>query len=436
MLSLIQFPLCEDLSNVVPSKRILKQKRSGTFVDNMKLPVHRWFRYSAGFAAEWVRQIIQTEQPVSILDPFAGVGTVNVVADQMGISSFGYEAHPFVYKLSLAKTCWTYSPISLIKAGNELLKQSLALIPDLSRVGNPLLSKCYSRESLEQLIKLKDAWMLLYANEDTPLAKLIFLAITAVLRQTSSAGTAQWQYVLPEKKKAKVLDPITAFKNQLAIMAEDMFAMQAEQNDSKANIINDDARAFVGLAADSIDLVITSPPYANNYDYADATRLEMTFWGDIESWGDLHESVRKYLICSSTQHASKEKFTLDEILSSKYLKCIKQEIASVCNELAIIRETKGGKKHYHTMIAAYFNDMAKIFYDLRRVVKNKGKMYFVIGDSAPYGVYVPVDKWLGDIAISTGFTGWRFEKLRDRNVKWKNRKHRVPLHEGVLIIDA
>ena len=32
----------------------LKDTRSGTFVDNMKMPVHRWFRYSAGFSAEWV----------------------------------------------------------------------------------------------------------------------------------------------------------------------------------------------------------------------------------------------------------------------------------------------------------------------------------------------------------------------------------------------
>ena len=39
-------------------------------------------------------------------------------------------------------------------------------------------------------------------------------------------------------------------------------------------------------------LVITSPPYANNYDYADATRLEMAFMGEIRGWGDLQETVQ------------------------------------------------------------------------------------------------------------------------------------------------
>jgi hypothetical protein len=57
---------------------------------------------------------------------------------------------------------------------------------------------------------------------------------------------------------------------------------------------------------------------------------------------------------------------------------------------------------------------------------------FVIGDSAPYGVYVPVIEWFGKLALAAGFESWSFEKLRDRNIKWKNRKHRVPLCEGHL----
>ena len=36
----------------------MKQVKSsaGTFTDNMKLPIHRWFRYSAGFSADWVKK--------------------------------------------------------------------------------------------------------------------------------------------------------------------------------------------------------------------------------------------------------------------------------------------------------------------------------------------------------------------------------------------
>ncbi len=88
------------------------------------------------------------------------------------------------------------------------------------------------------------------------------------------------------------------------------------------------------------------------------------------------------------------------------------------------------------MIIAYFNDLAKVMLELRRVTKEEGKICMVIGDSAPYGVYVPVDRWLGQLAIAAGFDSFCFEKLRDRNTKWKNRKHDVPLQEGRLWING
>jgi hypothetical protein len=38
--------------------------------------------------------------------------------------------------------------------------------------------------------------------------------------------------------------------------------------------------------------------------------------------------------------------------------------------------------------------------------------------------------------MAAGFKAYRFEKTRDRNVKWKNRKHRVPLQEGRLWVEG
>jgi len=51
----------------------------------------------------------------------------------------------------------------------------------------------------------------------------------------------------------------------------------------------DDARKCATVPDGWATLVVTSPPYANNYDYADATRLEMTFMGEIRGWGDLQK---------------------------------------------------------------------------------------------------------------------------------------------------
>jgi hypothetical protein len=51
-------------------------------------------------------------------------------------------------------------------------------------------------------------------------------------------------------------------------------------------------------------------------------------------------------------------------------------------------------------------------------------------------VYLAVDKWLGELALSAGFKSYSFEKIRYQNIKWKNRKHRVALHEGKLWIEG
>ena len=132
-----------------------------------------------------------------------------------------------------------------------------------------------------------------------------------------------------------------------------------------------------------VDAVITSPPYANNYDYADALRFEMTFWGEVAGWGDIHDKVRKYLIVSSSQHSSRERLVLEDLLNAVEVIPIRAELASVATELASVREDHGGKKHYHTMIAAYCRDIAQVLHQLRHVCRPEAHMCWVIGDPAP-----------------------------------------------------
>lgn len=417
------------------TKADLKKNRVGSFVDNMKLPVHRWFRYSAGFSANWVKELLLNLKPANVFDPFAGSGTVNIVCDEIGIPSFGYEAHPFVYRIADAKTYWDTDIHNFRKVCNDFVNIDSNINFDERLLNNILLVKCYEHNVLKRLLQFKSRWIELSKHIDPKISSLLFLCLTAILRSTSFAGTAQWQYILPEKRKKKIISPDDAIRSQAATMINDMWHMQSITNNSLTTIYNSDSRDFTNFARESIGMVITSPPYANNYDYADATRLEMTFWGEVSGWGDLHTKVRKHLICSSSQHASKEKYRLEDRLHSKRLDPIHDEISEVCDTLGRVRLTKGGKKNYHTMIASYFADMADIIYGLHDIMCKNSKMFVVIGDSAPYGVYVPVERWLGEIALGAGFKTWNFDKIRDRNVKWKNRKHDVPLKEGVLLIE-
>jgi len=409
---------------------------SSTFIDNMKLPIHRWFRYSAGFSAEWVKEVIKdfdNNKSVRLFDPFLGSGTTVLAGEEYGVESLGIEAHPFILKIAEIKLLWHEDVNKFISFAMDVFEGAESMSTSLDSYPK-LIYRCYNEETLISLDRLKKAWLL--KNDDSGVSRLTWLALVCILRKTSSAGTAPWQYVLPNKKKKNPLQPFNAFLEQVNTMRKDMLYFQSAVSKRRAKIFKDDARKCSKIENDSIDLVITSPPYANNYDYADATRLEMSFLGEINGWGDLHNKVRNRLIRSCSQHASIEKLNLDDILSNDLLISIVKDIRDVCKKLEKERFLHGGKKDYHLMVGAYFLDQAKVWKSLRRVCKKDSVICFVVGDSAPYGIYVPVDKWLGELAISSGFHSFRFEKIRDRNIKWKNRKHRIPLHEGRLWVEG
>lgn len=93
-----------DLERVVRNSKV-------TFSDNTDEPVHRWFRFPAGFSAELVRGVLRAfgvGRGSTVLDPFTGSGTTNVVAKSLGIDSIGVEPHPLLAWVARVKTYWEF----------------------------------------------------------------------------------------------------------------------------------------------------------------------------------------------------------------------------------------------------------------------------------------------------------------------------------------
>ena len=408
---------------------------SGSFMDNMTLPVHRWFRYSAGFSGAWAEKLISMEaenRDVRVFDPFAGCGTTLLAAERCGVESSGIDRHPFVTKIAQAKLAYRSSPARYVERAKRVLANARLRDPSIELYA-PLIRRCYSDKSLEQLDCLRRTIEDLDDNSEA--AQLLWLTLVAILRTTSHIGTANWQYLLPSRRKARVQAPFDAFERMMQTIYEDMRSAN-NLSGPRASCGLDDARLCETIPSNGFNLVVTSPPYPNNYDYADATRLELTFFGEVRNWKDLQANVRQYLLRSCTQHVPDRSINLGDVLAKPELDPIRDELRSVCEELGEVRLTRGGKKTYHNMVACYFLDLAQVWLSLRRVCSSPSRVCFVVGDSAPYGVYVPVIEWLGKLATAAGFRSFRFEKIRDRNTKWKNRKHRVPLCEGHLWVEG
>lgn len=427
----------------------LRKANLGTFQDSLSAPIHSWFTYPAGFsykAVEYALDAFHIQSGMTVYDPFAGTGTTNVVASQRGVRSYGVEAHPFVNFVGRTKLYWDFDLAklradidALIESVRRLIRSNHQDVESLETVFPELVRKCYSPEKLLQFYHCREA---VQKVEDRRFQDFAKLGLTYLLRSAADVATG-WPYIAPQKAKKvsnnhqNVPDLL---RNQLYRMWTDIQTVRSLVSEAgQATFIWGDARAEQAIGNNSVDLAFTSPPYLNNYDYADRTRLEMYFWGEVKTWGDITDKVRGRLMMSATTQINRSRYDSNHLLSSEVV-AIAPEIAHELDEktrrLSVLRLEKGGKKSYDILVAGYFNDMLRVLQETYRVLKPGSAFVLILGDSAPYGVYVPTHTYLGEIGRGIGFTNYRVEQLRTRGDKWKGnpQRHKVPLQECILTL--
>ena len=425
----------------------------GTFKDSLRAPIHNWFAYPAGFsykAVEWSIRHNDLHSGQVIYDPFMGSGTTNLVAKKLAINSYGVEAHPFVFRVAKTKMNWEVDLDEVARALREIEGQVMGFRRGFSHTDlraflkeefPELVLKCYNDSTLLELFFIRNAIMQSGLPEDV--TDLFFVGLTSVLRQVSTAATG-WPYIAPNKRKTTSLNKnaLYEFSRQIRKMMSDIQAVirEAEPNfrESYHHIYRADARHTQHLIPNEcVDHVFTSPPYLNNFDYADRTRLELYFWGEAQSWGDISRTVRTKLITSATTQISREdpRYNLSEDL---LLACpdVFDFLKKAVTQLSAIRLTRGGRKSYDLLVAGYFNDMFQVIGEVYRVLKPNSKAVFVLGDSAPYGVYIPTDDLIGRIGLGVGFSDYRIDVLRERGGKWRGnpQRHNVSLRESIVTL--
>jgi hypothetical protein len=101
------------------------------------------------------------------------------------------------------------------------------------------------------------------------------------------------------------------------------------------------------------------------------------------------------------------------------------------------RVARGNRgKEYDQVVPAYFHAMSTILGRLYDNLAPGASALWLIGDSAPYGVYVDTPKIIGSLGEDRGFSLIDDVSLRERGSRWASNgdRHKVPLSERLIVL--
>jgi DNA modification methylase len=378
--------------------------------------VHRWFNIVAGFSPEFVTQCIRDaklKEKDVVIEPFAGLGTTLVQANLDNVHSIGFEAHPFFYDLTKAKL---FPPNSTSEV-DEISNMILLLKPysgALTNIWNENALKFLVKLIPENNLRLLGTALLEETNLAVDVVPLFRLIISKTLEATSGAQT-DGIYKAPTSLKTSIPFELALVRTCNEIRT-DILALNNTYK-PKATLYYGTSENMDKVEDASCSLCVTSPPYLNNFDFAEMTRMELYFWRYATSWGEISERVRRNLIINTTTVPSDLKRNQEKFFNT-LSDNLQMVLTPIVEQLKIERKLRAGKKEYDMLVYPYFSQMQSVIGELRRVLKEGSSLHLVVADAALYGVHIRTEKFLEEIMRENGFKCIEIERLRNRGHRW------------------
>lgn len=328
-----------------------------TFVPNKFEPVHNWYYYKEGFSRGLVDFFIRKfgiEKNSIILDPFCGVGTTLLACKQAGIRATGFDTSPLTVFVSQVKTA-DYNLKNLTEAVRAALKWKFARPRDIPT--SPWLKRAFSKYALEDIIFYKGKIL----GVENPVERN-FLSLGLM------DAALRCSYIRKDGAVVKIRRGATApvgkiFKYKIRRMLRDLREQKMQNTETRAEV--GDARELP-LENESVDFVVTSPPYLNKIEYTNIYKTEYELFFDLPA--------------------------------TKLCSHIGDKIREISDGLEI-EEIKN-----LPIAQSYFSDMKKVLLELKRVCRPEAKLAVVIGGGCFPDRAVLVDEILAKIAEQVGFS--------------------------------
>ena len=389
---------------------------------NKELPLLRLYRYKEAFAFTLVQEILHQhkgKQPLQVLDPFCGMGTTLFVSALLGAPAWGVDRLPvgvFVAN-TLLQTLQLESGV-LLQAYEQLAPQVNRLPEAPIAEDVAIMRVAFDSEVLRELRRWKTAILQLPSPVQEAML-LLFLSILEPCSYTSKDG----QFLRLRREKIPA-NPTELLRERVLMAEQDIkrARMLGWQLQSPAVAILGDARALPDPPLKGQpNLVITSPPYVNRYDYTRSYSLELCF-AFVKNFDELR-SLRHSVLRSHIE----ARVALEEQPPHP----IVEEVVNRLRE----RRTLLNNPRIPDMVTGYFVDMERVISELSRVLAEGAYVYMVVDNVRFDGEMLPVDLILCDMAAQAGFETkaiW-VARYKGNSSQQMGRYGRVPVRESVLV---
>lgn len=402
-----------------------------TFVPNKGVPVHRWYPFTQGFSAGLVATLLdelQVRAHHTVLDPFTGVGTTNLVCRKRLIPSIGIEISPLMTWVSRVKTRrWCVEDLADIierVEGTELPPSGSETL-----LFQRYFAKAYSPSILRQLVGIVE--FATSAEMTTAQREFLLVGLIGIMEEVSEIRKhgSHYRYMTAsenvglQKLNTRIVPPHT---NIQPIYVERLRSMQSDINNHpmpkgpvRCDIIESDARSMP-LVDGSVHLVVTSPPYLNRNNYIAQQKAEMAILGLLDSYEGYRRIVRS---------------TVRSHVEGRFAQEPQTRFEQVRRIIGAISLAPNNNPRIPHMIAGYFEDLDSVVEELARVASPGAICAFVVGNSRWGGVVVPVDHLLLMIAEEHGFVPDRVlvTRLKGNSPQQMRRYGRIPVRESIVI---
>ncbi len=404
-----------------------EELKLGAFVSysgNKKIPFLRLYRYKEAFSYNLVKEFLKrfeaTEQDY-VFDPFSGLGTTLFTSMLSGIPSIGIDKLPIAYFVSM-----TLPKFLLLKEGEmKKLWEKLKKWVDESDPADvaldvPIMRNAFSEENLLLLRKMKSAILKL----DSPFKELFLLLFFSILEECSF--TSKDGQFLRLKRDKQPSHPIEAMQRKVVQVEEDvsnaklLYSGLTIDENIIPKVEYGDTRDLSNVEFEKEPtIIITSPPYANRYDYTRTYALELCF-----------HFVRNFEELKAIRYGILRSHIESRLLDDEY-----PPHPAVKEVVELLKSKKLNNPRIPHMLTAYFVDMAQVIEQWYKVLSKGAKVAVVVDNVRFEGEMVPVDLILSEMAENVGFNVKEIIVARYKgNSSQQMKKYgRVPVRESILI---